>query len=177
MLQEHSKLCICEDELRNFQISSVLTKTIADAVGNVNWANLIVPIGSDGALIRWTDSNIADGLQHRIRVLPWLALNEVFMGEFMAARTSTMSFQADGKTECKIRSSGMCAYAQAVADIHDDVEALQQYYIQFRLLKVKSRGFDAGFILNGSISLPFNDDTTAVFEIHPEDALKTIQLK
>lgn len=40
------------------------------------------------------------------------------MGEFIAARTSTMSFQADGETECKIRSSGMCAYVQAVADIH-----------------------------------------------------------
>lgn len=44
-------------------------------------------------------------------------------------------------------------------------------------LKIKSRGLDAGSILDVSISLAFNDITTTVFEIHLEDAFKTIQLK
>ncbi|KAK0085807.1 hypothetical protein PV325_004369 [Microctonus aethiopoides] len=131
----------------------------------------------------------ADGLQRRIRVLPWLALNEVFMGEFMAARTSTMSFQADGKTECKIRSSGMCAFVSFAtgkdfddANI-DDVQAIRSNItfnpvriMRYRL-KVKFRGLNAGSILDGSISLAFNDITTTVFEIHPGYAFKTIQLK
>ncbi|KAK0177818.1 hypothetical protein PV328_001827 [Microctonus aethiopoides] len=138
-----------------------------------------------------TDSNIADGLQRRIRVLPWLALNEVFMGEFMAARTSTMSFQADGKTECKIRSSGkdtICSFVSFAtgkdfddANI-DDVQAIRSNItfnpvriMRYRL-KVKFRGLNAGSILDGSISLAFNDITTTVFEIHPGYAFKTIQL-
>lgn len=41
-------------------------------------------------------------------------------------------------------------------------------------LTVKSCGFDAGLVIDGSISLPFNDGTTASFEIKPEYSLKQI---
>ncbi|XP_012281677.1 NAD kinase 2, mitochondrial-like [Orussus abietinus] len=46
-----------------------------------------------------------------------------------------------------------------------------------RKLRVKSFGSDAGVILDSSISVPFNDGTTAIFEVHPEDALRTIVLQ
>jgi len=44
-------------------------------------------------------------------------------------------------------------------------------------IKVKSMGFDAGLVLDGSVSLPFNDGSTASFEIRPEYSLKNIVLQ
>lgn len=41
-------------------------------------------------------------------------------------------------------------------------------------LTVKSGGFDAGLVIDGSISLPFNDGTVASFDIKPEYSLKQI---
>lgn len=43
-------------------------------------------------------------------------------------------------------------------------------------LSVKSSGFDAGIMIDGSISMPFNDGVVATFEIKPEYSLKTIIL-
>lgn len=44
-------------------------------------------------------------------------------------------------------------------------------------IKVKSLGFDAGLVLDGCVSLPFNDGSTASFEIRPEYSLKNIVLR
>lgn len=44
-------------------------------------------------------------------------------------------------------------------------------------IKIKSMGFDAGLILDGNVSLPFNDGSTATFEIRPEYSLKNIILR
>lgn len=43
-------------------------------------------------------------------------------------------------------------------------------------VKIKSKGFDAGLVLDGCVSLPFNDGSTATFEIQPEFSLKNIIL-
>jgi len=44
-------------------------------------------------------------------------------------------------------------------------------------IKIKSTGFDAGLVLDGNMSLPFNDGSTASFEIQPEYSLKNIILQ
>lgn len=41
-----------------------------------------------------------------------------------------------------------------------------------RKIKVMSHGFDACLVIDRGVTLPFNDGTIAIFEIHPEDALK-----
>lgn len=41
-------------------------------------------------------------------------------------------------------------------------------------IKIKSWGFDAALVLDGSLSVPFNDGSTAVFEIYPEYSLKNL---
>lgn len=42
---------------------------------------------------------------------------------------------------------------------------------------VKSRCIDASLVIDGSIAYPFNDGTRALLEIHPSDALLTVNLK
>lgn len=44
-------------------------------------------------------------------------------------------------------------------------------------LIVKSRMTDAHIVMDGGLSYPFNDGSRAIFEILPEDALKTIKLE
>ncbi|XP_033230805.1 NAD kinase 2, mitochondrial-like isoform X2 [Belonocnema kinseyi] len=61
------------------------------------------------ALIRSTERKVADAMQPQIRILPWLALNEVFIGEFVAAKRTTLIIQVDNNPqEYKFRSSGLC---------------------------------------------------------------------
>lgn len=43
-------------------------------------------------------------------------------------------------------------------------------------ITVKSHGFDAGLVIDGSVSLPFNDGAIATFDIKPEYSLKNIVL-
>lgn len=43
-------------------------------------------------------------------------------------------------------------------------------------LTVKSCGFDAGLVIDGSISLPFNDGAIATFDVKPEYSLRSIVL-
>ncbi|XP_029163057.1 NAD kinase 2, mitochondrial-like [Nylanderia fulva] len=185
------------------------------------------------ALMRSTQRKIADALQPRRRILPWLALNEVFMAEFFASRPITLTIQADNEKTFTIRSSGICVCTgsgsrswfrtmnlqtaetvQTLAALatgkqldeketdellqkyHNNLlfppEALKMTYMIYemyrgsrcskfiperqmcRRVKVKSRGFDAGLVLDGCESLPFNDGSTATFEIRPEFSLKNI---
>ncbi|KAL6257060.1 hypothetical protein P5V15_011995 [Pogonomyrmex californicus] len=188
-----------------------------------------------GALMRSTQRKIADALQPRRRVLPWLALNEVFMAEFLAARAIILNIQVDDEKQFIIRSSGVCVCtgsgsgswfrtmnvptaetvqtlaAMAIGRQLDEKETskvLHRYhdnllfspedrrmaymiYERFyglhwpqltsdrRLccrIKIKSMGFNAGLVLDGCVSLPFNDGSTASFEIRPEYSLKNIIL-
>ncbi|XP_078052280.1 NAD kinase 2, mitochondrial [Augochlora pura] len=186
------------------------------------------------ALIRSTQRKLADALQPRERVLPWLALNEVFMGEFSAARPISLIIQVAGETH-RVRSSGVCVCTgsgsrswyksmnlrpadtvQKVIEIatgkklntEETNELLYKYHRALMYppedtrmtymirelaartrcalenccperqkcdtLTVKSGGFDAGLVIDGSMSLPFNDGTVAFFETRPELALKQI---
>ncbi|XP_018311452.1 NAD kinase 2, mitochondrial [Mycetomoellerius zeteki] len=188
------------------------------------------------ALMRSTQRKIADALQPRQRILPWLALNEVFMAEFLASRPIVLTIQADEEKRFMIRSSGICVctgsgsrswfrtmnlqtaetvqtlVAMATGrqlDEKETREVLHKYhsnllfppdnlkmaYMIYEMsrsslwpkiisdkrmcckIKVKSTGFDAGLVLDGSVSLPFNDGSTASFEIRPEYSLKNIILQ
>ncbi|XP_076249201.1 NAD kinase 2, mitochondrial [Calliopsis andreniformis] len=189
------------------------------------------------ALVRSTERKMADSLQPRQRVLPWLALNEIFMGEFLAARPISLIVQVEGQREYRFRSSGICIctgsgsqswyrsinvqstdtvqrivematgkklssedakellykYHQKLLYTPDDLRMIyiirEIYYNSHEnelndcperqvcsQVTVKSRGFDAGLIIDGSISLPFNDGTLASFEIRPEYSLRNIVL-
>ncbi|XP_018353025.1 PREDICTED: NAD kinase 2, mitochondrial-like isoform X2 [Trachymyrmex septentrionalis] len=187
------------------------------------------------ALMRSTQWKIADALQPRQRILPWLALNEVFMAEFLAARPIILTVQADEEKRFMIRSSGICVctgsgsrswyktmnlqtaetiqtlVAMATGRQLDERETcnvlhkyhsnllfppdnLKMAYMIYEMsrstlwpklisdkrmccrIEVTSTGFDAGIILDGSMSLPFNDGNTASFEIRPEYSLKNIIL-
>ncbi|KYN22960.1 UPF0465 protein C5orf33 [Trachymyrmex cornetzi] len=188
------------------------------------------------ALMRSTQRKIADALQPRQRILPWLALNEVFMAEFLASRPIVLTIQADEEKRFMIRSSGICVctgsgsrswfrtmnlqtaetvqtlVAMATGRQLDEKETrkvlhkyhsnllfppdnLKMVYMIYEMsrsplwpklisdkrmccrIKVKSTGFDAGLVLDGSVSLPFNDGSTASFEIRPEYSLKNIILQ
>ncbi|KAL6435859.1 hypothetical protein ACFW04_005613 [Cataglyphis niger] len=188
------------------------------------------------ALMRSTQRKIADALQPRRRILPWLALNEVFMAEFYASRPIALTVQIDDSEINSTHSSGICVctgsgsrswfktmnmqssktiqmlVAMATGkqldetkseelllkyhnNLHFPPEDLKMAYMIYELfhgarcsvksvrerqmcskVKIESGGFDAGLVLDGCVSLPFNDGSTATFEIHPEFALKNIIL-
>ncbi|XP_039302196.1 NAD kinase 2, mitochondrial-like [Solenopsis invicta] len=188
------------------------------------------------ALMRSTQRKIADALQPRRRILPWLALNEVFMAECLASRPIMLAIQADDEDEFVTRSSGICVCtgsgsrswfrmmnlqtAETVQTLvamatgkqlneKETCQVLHKYhsnllfppensrmaYMIYEIfrnslwpdlisdkrmccrIKVKSMGFDAGLVLDGSESLPFNDGSTASFEIRSEYSLKNIILR
>ncbi|XP_067215266.1 NAD kinase 2, mitochondrial-like [Linepithema humile] len=178
--------------------------------------------------MRSTQRKIADALQPCRRVLPWLALNEMFTAEFLTSRPITLIIETDDGQKITARSSGLPAsvWARTLAsELHESTksykcsppwqldekvtsELLYKYHSnllfpsnselrlkndvyemcnvsQFvlpisqkqicRKTKIKSRSFDIVLVLEGSISLPFNDDT-ATFEIRREYSLKNITL-
>ncbi|XP_016906324.2 NAD kinase 2, mitochondrial-like [Apis cerana] len=187
-------------------------------------------------LTRSIQRKIEDSLQPRERTLPWLALNEVFIGEFLAARPITLLLDIEEQKSYKIRCSGMCIctgtgsrfwykainiqspetvekiveiatgqklsrreiykilnkYHRALIYSEEDLNMtymIREMYHNSRCernncpskqkcnkLSVKSSGFDAGIMIDGSISMPFNDGVVATFEIKPEYSLKTIIL-
>ena len=43
-------------------------------------------------------------------------------------------------------------------------------------VEMKSRCFDAALVIDGGLSFKFNDGTLAIFEMHDDDALKTVVL-
>ncbi|CAK9805126.1 NAD kinase 2, mitochondrial [Anthophora plagiata] len=188
-------------------------------------------------LVRSTQRKIADALQPRERILPWLALNEVFMGEFLAARPISLHVKIEDQESFTIRCTGICVCtgsgsrswyksmnSQSAETVRSIVEiatgkklnpeetnellykyhrallfppeglqmtyAIREMYQTTRCtnhkccsdrqkcfkITVKSGGFDAGLVIDGSISLPFNDGTIASFEIKPEYSLRNIIL-
>ncbi|XP_043517452.1 NAD kinase 2, mitochondrial-like [Frieseomelitta varia] len=186
-------------------------------------------------LVRLAERKMA--LQPRQRILPWLALNEVFIGEFMAARPITLHVGVENHAPYLVRSSGICVctgtgsrfwyksinvqsaetvrsiveiatgdklsleetnellhkYHQALLYSAEDLNMIymiREIYHTTRCTKrkccpdrqkcskltVKSCGFDAGLVIDGSISLPFNDGAIATFDIKPEYSLRSIVL-
>lgn len=176
------------------------------------------------------------------KVLPFLALNEVFIGESVTSRVSLLRLQIDNGAWSHTKSSGLCVTTgtgstswhfsinclrtQSVQELmkilHEEYkvpldtamekarEVTEKYnqklmfaadsdqlaysvreYITFEewptprglkvrdkasSVKVKSHCTDAGLVIDGSVSFPFNDGTEAILEIHPEDSLMTVQM-
>ncbi|XP_026742412.1 NAD kinase 2, mitochondrial [Trichoplusia ni] len=176
------------------------------------------------------------------KVLPVLALNEVFIGESVTSRVSLLRLQIDDGAWTHTKSSGLCVTTgtgstswhfsinclrtQSVQELmnilHKDYgvtmdttlekarEITEKYnqklmfapdsdqlaysvreYITFEewptprglrvrdrasSVSVKSHCTDAGLVIDGSVSFPFNDGTEATLEIHPEDSLMTVHM-
>ncbi|KAJ8707140.1 hypothetical protein PYW08_011274 [Mythimna loreyi] len=176
------------------------------------------------------------------KVLPFLALNEVFIGESVTSRVSLLRLQIDNGEWSHTKSSGLCVTTgtgstswhfsinclrtQSVQELmrilsdqfgvqidtslkkarevtekynqklmfaadSDQLAYSVREYITFEewptprglkvrdrasSVKVKSHCTDAGLVIDGSVSFPFNDGTEAILEIHPEDSLMTVQM-
>ncbi|XP_068622031.1 NAD kinase 2, mitochondrial [Battus philenor] len=176
------------------------------------------------------------------KVLPFLALNEVFIGESVTSRVSLLRLQIDNGKWTHTKSSGLCVTtgtgstswhfsinclrthsvlelmkilgeefdvklessierAREVAERYNqklmfapDSEQLAysvREYITFEewpaprglrvrdraaAVRVRSHCTDAGLVIDGSVSFPFNDGTEAQLEIHPEDSLMTVHM-
>lgn len=175
------------------------------------------------------------------KVLPFLALNEVFIGESVTSRVSLLRLQIDKGAWTHTKSSGLCVstgtgstswhYSINCLRTHSVLELMKilskegiavdttlekarevaekynqklmfaadcdklaysvREYITFEdwpvprglrvrdradTVRVKSHCVDAGLVIDGSVSFPFNDGTEALLEIHPEDALMTVHM-
>ncbi|CAH0716925.1 unnamed protein product, partial [Brenthis ino] len=176
------------------------------------------------------------------KVLPFLALNEVFIGESVTSRVSLLRLRVDDGKWTHTKSSGLCVTtgtgstswhysinclrthsvlelmkilgedfnvnmdtslekAREVAERYNqklmfppDSEQLAysvREYITFEewpaprgmrardrasAVRVRSHCTDAGLVVDGSVSFPFNDGTQALLEIHPEDSLMTVHM-
>lgn len=176
------------------------------------------------------------------KVLPYLALNEVFIGESVTSRVSLLRLQIDKGKWSHTKSSGLCVttgtgstswhYSINCLRTHSVLELMKilteelnvqvdtrletareiaemynqrlmfppdsphlaysvREYITFEdwpvprglrvrdkaeTVNVKSHCTDAGLVIDGSVSFPFNDGTEALLEIYPEDSLMTVQM-
>ncbi|KAI8441486.1 hypothetical protein MSG28_015075 [Choristoneura fumiferana] len=175
------------------------------------------------------------------KVLPFLALNEVFIGESVTSRVSLLRLQIDKGAWTHTKSSGLCVTtgtgstswhfsinclrthsvlelmkilseegvkvdttlekAREIAERYnqrlmfppesDKLAYSVREYITFEewpaprglrvrdraaAVRVRSHCVDAGLVIDGSVSFPFNDGTEALLEIHPEDALMTVHM-
>ncbi|XP_061381389.1 NAD kinase 2, mitochondrial [Danaus plexippus] len=176
------------------------------------------------------------------KVLPLLALNEVFIGESVTSRVSLLRLQIDNGQWTHTKSSGLCVttgtgstswhYSINCLRTHSVLELMQilnedfdvkmdttlekarevaerynqklmfppdsaylaysvREYITFEewpaprglrvrdragCVRVKSHCSDAGLVIDGSVSFPFNDGTKALLEVYPEDSLMTVQM-
>ncbi|XP_046974881.1 NAD kinase 2, mitochondrial [Vanessa cardui] len=176
------------------------------------------------------------------KVLPFLALNEVFIGESVTSRVSLLRLQIDNGQWTHTKSSGLCVttgtgstswhYSINCLRTHSVLELMKilgedfnvkmdsslekarevterynqklmfpadseylaysvREYITFEewpaprglrvrdraaAVRVRSHCTDAGLVVDGSVSFPFNDGTEALLEIHPEDSLMTVHM-
>ncbi|CAD6241600.1 GSCOCG00009300001-RA-CDS [Cotesia congregata] len=139
MLASHEKNKIVEmklvDTLKkknniNYQITDRFTIKKAD----FDWADLVIAIGGDGTFLLGanfimdnkkpilginSDPDSSEGYlikelesggrKFHQRKLPWLALNEVFIGEALSAKTSLLEIRMDDEENYhKFKSSGIC---------------------------------------------------------------------
>ncbi|XP_065086602.1 NAD kinase 2, mitochondrial isoform X2 [Ochlerotatus camptorhynchus] len=177
------------------------------------------------------------------RILPYLALNEVFIGEMLSARVSHLHLRIDkSDVVTKTKSSGLCVSTGtgstswltsmnrlSTNNVKDLIEIIKRrsqssslngidpaavseeynqnlvyppddprlcYSIREQIcvgvwpnpkglesrgfakqITVKSRCIDASLVIDGSIAYNFNDGAKALLEVHPEDALLTIDMK
>ncbi|XP_045538463.1 NAD kinase 2, mitochondrial [Papilio machaon] len=176
------------------------------------------------------------------KVLPFLALNEVFIGESVTSRVSLLRLQIDNGQWTHTKSSGLCVTtgtgstswhfsinclrthsvlelmkilgeefdvkletsverAREVAERYnqklmfapdsDQLAYSVREYITFEewpvprglrvrdraaAVRVRSHCTDAGLVIDGSVSFPFNDGTQAALSVHPEDSLMTVHM-
>ncbi|KPI96562.1 UPF0465 protein C5orf33 [Papilio xuthus] len=122
------------------------------------------------------------------KVLPFLALNEVFIGESVTSRVSLLRLQIDNGQWTHTKSSGLCV---TTGTDSDQLAYSVREYITFEewpvprglrvrdraaAVRVRSHCTDAGLVIDGSVSFPFNDGTQAALTVHPEDSLMTVQM-
>lgn len=173
-------------------------------------------------------------------VLPFLALNEVFIGESVTSRVSQLQLKIDESDWTHTKSSGLCVttgtgstswhYSINCLRTHSVLEVMKILSQEFNVpldtslekarevaesynqrlifaseskklaysvrefitfeewptprglrvrnfadkIGVKSHCVDAGLVIDGSVSFPFNDGTQALLELRPEDALMTV---
>ncbi|KAF2881591.1 hypothetical protein ILUMI_24583 [Ignelater luminosus] len=172
------------------------------------------------------------------QILPYLALNEVFMGECLSARVSHLEMWLNNSEQhTNMKCSGLCVTTgtgstswhlsinrlpvQSVAELLRliDIEATEEkdslatvladmynknlvfnpddnrlgYTIRDLIsagvwpqpkgiksrgfastIKVKSKCLDACLVVDGGVAVPFNDGSTVILEIKPEDCLRTV---
>ncbi|XP_032687065.1 NAD kinase 2, mitochondrial isoform X3 [Odontomachus brunneus] len=66
-------------------------------------------VGADKVFAEWKFENYDRNKLPQERRLPWLALNEVFMGETLSARTSSLLVKLDEEEKYhKVKGSGLC---------------------------------------------------------------------
>ncbi|KAF9803985.1 hypothetical protein SFRURICE_019181 [Spodoptera frugiperda] len=134
------------------------------------------------------------------KVLPFLALNEVFIGESVTSRVSLLRLQIDNGAWSHTKSSGLCVttgtgstswhfryVVYSASTVQELMKILhEEYKVPLDTAMEKAREvtekynqklmFAAGLVIDGSVSFPFNDGTEAILEIHPEDSLMTVQM-
>lgn len=186
--------------------------------------------------------NHSSGMAQK-RILPFRALNEVFIGESLSSRVSYFEMSINEAERFKIKSSGVTICTgtgstswsfninkltpQCVENLFEiindecfpsnaqlsaqDSKLIQKITERFNnsliyspsklamaytirdpvvfgtnfqskprdfanKIAVKSRMTDAHIVIDGGLSYPFNDGAKATFEMHEEDALRTIKL-
>uniref|UniRef100_T1JBC5 NAD kinase 2, mitochondrial n=1 Tax=Strigamia maritima TaxID=126957 RepID=T1JBC5_STRMM len=175
----------------------------------------------------------------QVRVLPILALNEVFIGESLSSRVSYYEISIDGSLRVKQKSSGVTiCTGTGSSSWYFNINKLTQQCVQNLLnivkqetgcgisvtpelenkirskfnnslyfdpgelkmaytirdpvvngtvytseprgfansIEIKSRCFNACLVIDGGLSFVFNDGATALFDMFPEDALRSVIL-
>ncbi|XP_058795973.1 NAD kinase 2, mitochondrial [Phymastichus coffea] len=67
-----------------------------------------LPCEDDKFYVKYHKTTIPKGNLPKVRKLPWLALNEVFIGETLSARISILHLDTGNGTFQKVKSSGLC---------------------------------------------------------------------
>eukprot|EP00058_Branchiostoma_floridae_P015080 XP_002600568.1 hypothetical protein BRAFLDRAFT_119271 [Branchiostoma floridae] len=132
--------------------------------------------------------------QTETTVLPIRALNEIFIGETRASRTSYYELSVDGRRWEKQKSSGLTVLMRRYNNslMFDASEPKMTYTVRDPIINgvfsvknprgfakritIRSRCWDACLAVDGGFSFQFNDGAMAYLEILPEDALRTVIL-
>ncbi|XP_013136585.1 PREDICTED: NAD kinase 2, mitochondrial [Papilio polytes] len=108
------------------------------------------------------------------KVLPFLALNEVFIGESVTSRVSLLRLQIDNGQWTHTKSSGLCVTTGTGST---------SWHFRYIYANVGKRPLNdlssrksLGLVIDGSVSFPFNDGTQAELALHAEDALLTVHM-
>ncbi|OUC49037.1 hypothetical protein D917_05768 [Trichinella nativa] len=141
-----------------------------------------------------------DHVGHHARVLPYLALNDIFIGESLSSRLSDHCLKDLLKIvsdELKVKLpyddseivnrlcdkfNNQLAFPPETVGIAYVVRdpIFNETFLPFpsrgfaKQLLIKSRGFDAQVIIDGGVSYAFNYGTMVKLEVNAQDALQTV---